>query len=451
VTDPTAYESYTCLKPGRRFDKDAPALDRDKNGRVVWGWKRNTSSLTSNDVSGLVKTGRLRPEEAWPRLIDVETGDTVITHSGSVYFNRYRNRWVMIAEQLWGSSSAIGEIWYAEADTLMGPWAYARKIVTHDKYSFYNITQHPYFDADGGRRIYFEGTYTSTFSASPTKTPRYDYNQIMYGLSLNDRRLFLPVPVYEVKQPNGSICYLTREGINAPQMWQRVKELAFFSLPPDRPLPGLVPVYAVSQQQSGVVKLSTSEESSAPGDPIFYALPVSTSLGIQRLDTGITGVWRCRAQGIGGEETAFTLKILQTNGKVQGTLALEDKQYKLYRGSFKSGRLHLAVKIENDASVLIASLKEGKLAGRWTKTAADDSDSWQGERIDPGHGLFLSKSIAPLYEYRLVGHKQHIYSTDPDLKEKGVKRSPKPICCVWLNPTATLHLDYLTIPARRQP
>ena len=111
----------------------------------------------------------------------------------------------------------------------------------------------------------------------------------------------------------------------------------------------------------------------------------------------------------------------------------------------------LVVKIENDVFVLIASLKEGKLAGRWTKTAADDSNSWQGERIDPGHGLFLSKSIAPLYEYRLAGIKQHIYSTDPDLKEKGVKRPPKPICRVWLDPTAALHLDYLTIPAKRQP
>jgi hypothetical protein len=61
--------------------------------------------------------------------------------------------------------------------------------VTHDKYSFYNPTQHAFFDEAGGRVIYFEGTYTHTFSGHPVPTPRYDYNQIMYRLDLSDPRL----------------------------------------------------------------------------------------------------------------------------------------------------------------------------------------------------------------------------------------------------------------------
>ena len=44
---------------------------------------------------------------------------------------------------------ALGEIWYAEADTPLGPWVYARKIVTHEKYSFYNPRHHPMFDQAG--------------------------------------------------------------------------------------------------------------------------------------------------------------------------------------------------------------------------------------------------------------------------------------------------------------
>ena len=43
--------------------------------------------------------------------------------------------------------------------------------------------------------IYFEGTYASTFSGNPVRTPLYDYNQIMYRLDLDDPRLNLPVPV----------------------------------------------------------------------------------------------------------------------------------------------------------------------------------------------------------------------------------------------------------------
>ena len=61
--------------------------------------------------------------------------------------------------------------------------------MSHDKYSFYNPVHHAFFDQDGGRVIYFEGTYTTAFSGNPTPTPRYDYNQIMYRLELDDPRL----------------------------------------------------------------------------------------------------------------------------------------------------------------------------------------------------------------------------------------------------------------------
>ena len=37
--------------------------------------------------------------------------------------------------------------------------------------------------------IYFEGTYTKMFSRDDPGTPRYEYNQIMYRLDLDDPRL----------------------------------------------------------------------------------------------------------------------------------------------------------------------------------------------------------------------------------------------------------------------
>ena len=57
--------------------------------------------------------------------------------------------------------------------------------------TFYNPTQHPFFDQDGGRLIYFEGTYVTTFSGNNNPTPRYNYNQVMYRLDLSDDRLHL--------------------------------------------------------------------------------------------------------------------------------------------------------------------------------------------------------------------------------------------------------------------
>jgi hypothetical protein len=65
--------------------------------------------------------------------------------------------------------------------------------VTHEQYSFYNPAQHPFFDQEGGRLIYFEGTYAETFSGNPCPTPRYDYNQVMYRLDLADPRLKRPL------------------------------------------------------------------------------------------------------------------------------------------------------------------------------------------------------------------------------------------------------------------
>ena len=144
----------------------------------------------------MIASRRISADESLLNLRDIDSGKTVQAHGGSVYWNAYRNRWVMITVESFGSTSMLGEVWYAEADTPLGPWVYARKVVTHDKYSFYNPKQHPMFDKEGGRIIFFEGTYTTTFSGNPDPTPRYDYNQIMYQLDLADPRLALPVAIY---------------------------------------------------------------------------------------------------------------------------------------------------------------------------------------------------------------------------------------------------------------
>ena len=82
-----------------------------------------------------------------------------------------------------------GEVWYAEAVRPEGPYGPAVKIVQHNQYNFYNVLQHPLFEQDGGRILYFEGTYTDAFTAAKEKTPRYNYNQIMYRLQLDDPAL----------------------------------------------------------------------------------------------------------------------------------------------------------------------------------------------------------------------------------------------------------------------
>jgi hypothetical protein len=118
-------------------------------------------------------------------FIDVETGRPGSFGMGSIAWNAYRKQWIMI-------SGAWGDVYYSEAPAPEGPWNCARKIVGHLKYNFYNVVHHPFFDKDGGRVIFFEGTYAATRIDGAQPTPLYDYNQIMYKLSLDDKRLALP-------------------------------------------------------------------------------------------------------------------------------------------------------------------------------------------------------------------------------------------------------------------
>ena len=194
VLDVTQYEAFTCLKPGIRLKKNEPQqadLDRDEQGQLRWAWKKNAPQLDPTTEAKWLQTGVLKPDEARLQIAVVE-GKRITPHRGNVAWNEYRGRWTIIFGQMNGSRSLIGEIWYAEAEHLLGPWEHATKIVTHEKYDFYNPRQHSVFQKENGKVIFFEGTYTATFAGNPRPTPRYDYNQIMYKLDLSDPRLKLP-------------------------------------------------------------------------------------------------------------------------------------------------------------------------------------------------------------------------------------------------------------------
>jgi hypothetical protein len=263
IVDPARYECYTCLVPGS--DMESPKLDRDADGRLRWSWKRRAPPLIPRVQEKLIQDGVMKLEESRHRLYDVESGKPVLVHGGSVYWNEYRNRWVFIASEIFGTSM-LGEIWLAEADSPIGPWRYAKKVVSHEQYSFYNPKQHPMFDEDGGRVIYFEGTYTDTFSGNTDHTPRYNYNQIMYRLDLADARAVLPVPVYADEGGAG-----LRVGADAGSAGLAAREPLFFVL--DRPGPGSFPVVE-SQVADGSSVLHMSIGKYADRDPPrFHALP----------------------------------------------------------------------------------------------------------------------------------------------------------------------------------
>ena len=167
-------------------------------------------------------------------------------------------------------SGQPGEIWFAEADTPLGPWVWARRVVTHHDYNFYNPTQHSFFDQEGGRVIYFEGTYTATFSGAKQKTPRYDYNQIMYRLNLDDPRLDLPAPVYAVREPDGTQRLMMRPDLDAAQAWTRIDSIPFFALPGTSRRAGQTVIYSAEKDGTTVLHRERPPNTSAP--PLFQVL-----------------------------------------------------------------------------------------------------------------------------------------------------------------------------------
>ncbi len=246
--DPSQYETYTFLPAGSGSD-----VQRNPGGSLKFEWRGGQPKLDLKQVNKLIAEKRIR-------AVDIETGKPVLTQHGSVYWNDHRQRWVMVISQSFGSSM-LGEIWFAEAARPEGPWAYARKIVTHNDYSFYNPKQHPYFAKDGGRTLFFESTYTSSFSGNKHPTPLYDYNQIMYRLQLDDPRLNLPVPVYERPGDAESTWSMVRHGAAAPH---------FFALP--KPAEGTVPI-GWDDATGRLVRLATA------ADVLFHAVADPAALG----------------------------------------------------------------------------------------------------------------------------------------------------------------------------
>lgn len=114
---------------------------------------------------------------------------TVKPHSGHIAWNSFRQRWVTVFLEKFGKPSAFGELWYAEAPAPTGPWGKAVKVLSHENYTFYNPRLHPEFTPTNSPVLLFEGTYTQTFADRPHPTPRYEYNQILYRLDLDDAAL----------------------------------------------------------------------------------------------------------------------------------------------------------------------------------------------------------------------------------------------------------------------
>ena len=254
ITAFTAYEVFSAYGAN-----GGTTLATNADGTLAYDWRSGATPVTPDAL----KAANIGSDQALDgHLTDIEAGGNVAVANESLIWDDYRKRFAKVIQQKFGSTSALGEMWFAEADTPLGPWVYTRKIATHAGYTFYNPDLIPYFNEAGGRIVFFDATYTSTYT-NITPTPRYDYNEIMYRLDLDDTRVVLPVAVYE-KAIGTATSLVTKRKLRANDP---ARAAAFFAY--DRPAPGAIPI-AWNGASCGARSLVSGQ---SPTPPIFYALP----------------------------------------------------------------------------------------------------------------------------------------------------------------------------------
>jgi hypothetical protein len=315
--------------------------------------------------------------------VDMETGQSMDA-AAKVSWNEYRHRWIGILQK------NPGEVWYAEADTPVGPWVYATRVASHGNYFFYWPVQHPFFDQEDGRQIYFEGTYTDTFSGNPVITPRYNYNQLMYRLSLDDPRLFQPAPLYRLKDGR----YLMRDGVEAAHAWEQIAEIPFFALAPNRRRPGAIEIGG-----------------------LFFALPVAAASS----SSGILGSWNCD-------------EGLQIDFRADGEHIALDAGGATGAGRLRGNAVEFVIHQDDGPVQGTASLQGGKLGVSW-KDAKNGGGQLACQRSTSEEQWLNSKALVPLY------YSGGVYSTQPSAGARAIAR-------VWRAPAGKLLLDRDASPVR---
>lgn len=176
------FETYSCLLPNGDVDYD------DKRA-PIWRWRSDASPIDSEREASLIKRGKLAREQCKFLLTEHATKRMVIPHRGSVRWNAFVQRWVLVFTAINEPDSMLGELYIAAATMPSGPWTPCIRIATHPRYSFYNPVHHSWLDKQRGKVMTIEGTYTMSFSGNSVPTPHYEYNQLTYEIDLSDKRL----------------------------------------------------------------------------------------------------------------------------------------------------------------------------------------------------------------------------------------------------------------------
>jgi hypothetical protein len=140
-------------------------------------WQKAKPPLTAQQEAAMVEEGTLWSGRAKLKAVEARTGRVVELRSGSVQWNAFRQRYIMLAaDENWA-------VHYLEAAEPDGLWGRAVQVLSPGCGGVEEPVQHDFLDQDGGKVIYIEGIHAGA------ATPRYTGCQVMHRLSLTDARL----------------------------------------------------------------------------------------------------------------------------------------------------------------------------------------------------------------------------------------------------------------------
>ena len=189
----------------------------------------------------------------------------------------------------------------------------------------------------------------------------------------------------------------------------------------------MIPVFA--EKENGNIRLRVKK----PGDqrkledPLFYGLP--------EFDENILdGTWECLA-----DDFPITLDLQTDGGLVKG--AVLNSPLRIEKGSLMNNQLELFVidTTNQETGTIIASLKNGNLNGEYYVNNIGSKGLFIGKRSGELWKQNSSPMVVPLYEFQ---RQDGTYFYSVKGKMEGMKRSGKPVCRVWKNPSSVLTLDF---------
>ena len=420
VSNPLDYDHFTCLKEGESIQNDRPKIDRNAKGQIQYSWKRGTGAIDYAAQTELIKRGVITKEEGYLQPTDLISGQPVDVKRGSISWNPFRQRWILIA--------GATDIWYSEADTPVGPWVYVQKVVSNDQF-LYNPVHHAFLDQEDGKRVFFQGTFTKFFSKEPP-IPRYDYNQLMYGLNLSNHRLKIPVPVYALSAGESIEYGLRPQAINASNT---IDHIPFFALDQKVEDAAIIPIY---QNTKGATRLVT--EGMVGQSPLFHAIH-------QHLDRNLLfqGDWEVKIN-FKSFDNFLNIKLIPDNQDWKVTCS--KKSFEISAVKIVDGHLSLAIEHEGDTYFLNGEIQAGVLEGTFTHKGHDYKGTWHARKRQETWWAPFSPVVKPLFEYQNVQNNTFYYSTEKVAFSGAWVRSANPLCYVWDNPTQVITYDFSTNP-----